>query len=97
MTEDNINNKYLDIVDNAVMGQGVQAQDQIKDILRNKISDEIEDFKNEYAQGLFTEPAYEDDNEDSEEDSEWGHAQGSEWDTDTVQPEAESDEYSDED
>ena len=89
MTEDNINNKYLDIVDNAVMGQGVQAQDQIKDILRNKISDEIEDFKNEYAQGLFTEPAYEDDNEDSEEDSEW--------DADTVQPEAEYDEYSDED
>ena len=90
MTEDNINNKYLDIVDNSVMGQGVQAQDQIKDILRHKISDEIEDFKKEYAQGLFTDPAYEeDDNEYSEEDDDLDAA--------TVQPEAEYDEYSDED
>ena len=37
MTEDNINNKYLDIVDNAVMDQGIEAQNQIHDILKQKI------------------------------------------------------------
>ena len=90
MTEDNINNKYLDIVDNAVMGQGIEAQNQIHDIWKQKISDEIDDFKQEYGQTLFQEPDLSDDIDLEDDDAEVETA-------DTVQPEAEYDEYSDED
>ena len=90
MTEDNINNKYLDIVDNAVMGQGIEAQNQIHDILKQKISDEIDDLKQEYGQTLFQEPGLSDDLDLEDDEAEVETA-------DTVQPEAEYDEYSDED
>ncbi len=45
MTEENenINNKYLDIVDDSILGHGATVADNINAILRDKIGIEIDD------------------------------------------------------
>lgn len=55
MTEENknINNKYLDIVDNSILGHGSIANDAIRSILQNKIDDEIESHRSDVAGLMF--------------------------------------------
>ena len=53
MSEENINNKYLDIVDNSILGNGAAAADAINSILKDKIATEIDDYKKEFANSMF--------------------------------------------
>ena len=53
MSEENINNKYLDIVDNSILGNGAAASDAINSILKDKIATEIDDYKKEFANSMF--------------------------------------------
>jgi hypothetical protein len=55
MTEENenINNKYLDIVDDSILGHGATVADNINAILRDKIGIEIDDYKKEFANDMF--------------------------------------------
>lgn len=59
---ENINNNITsDVVDNIVLGNVSKAKDEIHDILKHKISGEIEDYKKEFAATIFAdEPSIED-------------------------------------
>jgi len=71
MSEENINNKYLDIVDNSVLGNGSIVNDTIRSVLQAKIADEIENHRQNVASAMFNVPAEADEvNSDETEDLE---------------------------
>lgn len=50
---DNVENINSNVVDNIVLGNVSKARDVIHDILKSKISGEIEDHKKEFAASIF--------------------------------------------
>ena len=68
MTDEKIiNNPYLDIVDAAVLGKGADASSVITDILNVKISDHLDQYKQDFAQEVFDGESTDDDSDDDDE------------------------------
>tara|TARA_Y100000389_G_scaffold198245_1_gene234398 strand:- start:4231 stop:4452 length:222 start_codon:yes stop_codon:yes gene_type:complete len=61
-------NIYLDIVDNAVLGNPVDAGKSIENAINGKISDLLNTYKKDLSDGVFADEEEFDDEEVEEED-----------------------------
>ena len=61
-------NIYLDIVDNAVLGNPVDAGKSIENAINGKISDLLNTYKKDLSDGVFVDDEEFDDEEVEEED-----------------------------